>query len=128
MNRTLFLTRILALLVVVAFVAHWRLVPWFLRDPVSVGGLVFLTYLVLSIASCAGLLRRRRWGFYSLHACVLFGTIMLSVSFIPIPLGFLPVRERWIGLAVLNAIVLMAGAFAQHWFRVDTAAVSDSAV
>jgi len=119
LNRGLFLTRALALLVIVAFVAHWRLVPWFLRNPVSVGGLVFLTYLGLSIASCAGLLRFRRWGFYSLYAYVLFGMIMLSIAFIPIPLGFLPVGKGWIGMAVLNAIVLLVGAFAQHWSRVD---------
>jgi len=127
MNRTLFLTRILALLLVVALIAHWGLVPWFLGDPVSVGGFAFLTYLALSVASCVGLLRGRQWGFYSLYACVLFATIMLSVSFIPIPLGFLPLREHWIGVAVLNAVVLIAGAFAQHWSRVDTAALPHSA-
>jgi hypothetical protein len=126
MNRSLFLTRVLALLVVVALIANRR-DAWLLRDPVSLGGLVVLTYLVLSIASCAGLLLRRRWGFYSLYASVLFGTIMLGVSFIPIPLGFLPIRERWIGPAVLNTIVLIAGAFAHHWFRVNAAAQSQSA-
>lgn len=123
MNRTRLLARILALVVVVAFLADWRLVPWFVGDPMSVGGLVFLTYLVLSVAACVGLLRRRRWGFYSFDACVLFGTILLSVPFIPIPLGFLPLGERWIGLTLLNLIVLSAGALGERWLRVDTATV-----
>lgn len=118
----------LALLLVVAWVVSWRLVPWFLGDPLSVGGVVFLTYLTLSIAACAGLVLGRRWGFYSFYAAVLFGTIMLSVSFIPIPLGFLPERERWIGLTAMNLIVLIAGAVAHHWVRVDhSKALSQSA-
>ena len=121
MNRSVFLTRVLALLIVVALIANWR-DAGLLRHPVSLGGLVVLTYLVRSIASCAGLLLGRRRGFYSLDATVLFGTIMLSVSFIPIPLGLLPLRERWIGLAVLNTIVLIAGIFAHHWCRADAAA------
>ena len=119
MNRSVLLRHILALLLVVACVVHWRIVLLFLGDPLSVGGVVCLTYLTLSIAACAGLVLGRRWGFYSFYAAVLFGTIMLSVSFIPIPLGFLPARERWIGLTVVNLIVLIAGALAHHWVRVD---------
>ena len=48
-----------------------------------------------------------------------FGTIMLSVKFVPISLGFLPERERWIGLTVLNLIVLAAGASAHYVSRAE---------
>jgi hypothetical protein len=122
MKRSVFLTRSIALFVTVSLVAHWRLVPWFFQDPLSLGGLVFLIYLGLSVAACAGLLQLRVWGFYSFYASVILGTIMLSLTFIPIPLSFLPVGERWIGLTVLNAIALIAGVVAQRWVRVDASA------
>ena len=122
MKRSVILTRITALLVIVTLVVHWRLVPWFLRDPLSLGGLVFLVYLGLSVAACAGLLQLRAWRFYSFYASVVFGTIMLSIPFIPMPLGILPVPERWFGLTVLNAIVLIIGVVAQRWVSVDASA------
>ena len=119
MTRSGVLRTVLVLLLLSTLVVYWQPVALFVADPLSAGGVVSFIYMALSITACAGLVKGRRWGFYSFYAAVVFGTIMFSVKFIPIPLGFLTAGEGWIGMTVTNIIVLGAGALAHHWWRLD---------
>jgi hypothetical protein len=119
MNRSLWLARALAVLVLITLIAYWGVVRLLAAAPLSVGGLVTLGYLALAIATLSGLLRRRIWGFYALYALLVFGTVTLGISFIPLRLSFVPLRQRWIGLTVLNAVVFALGALGHYWFRRD---------
>jgi hypothetical protein len=96
--------------VVLAFIKHRAVVQLAVAAPLSLGGLVVLGYLALTTASVTGLIRQRAWGFYALYALVVFGTVMLGVSFIPIRLGIMPAPARWVGLTLLNALVLVLAA------------------
>ena len=126
MNRTVWLTRILVLLVLIQLISY-RNVLGLLGAPPLNGGLIALIYLTLTIASMAGLLLRRSWGFYSLYALVVLGTVMLSIKFVPLRLTFLPLTQRWIGLMVLNVAVLIVAALGHYWSRRDAIHVPSSA-
>jgi hypothetical protein len=96
----------------------------FVREPFTLLGLVISPYLALSIASLAGLLLLRPWGFYALYVLIPYSTVMLSVSFVPLPLSVLPLESRWIGLMVLNIAVLFLGAISHYYCRAQTMAHS----
>ena len=115
-SRSLWSIRALVLLVLIQAITYWRVLG-LLAEPFSAGGLVALTYLLLTVASLAGLVLQRRWGFYALYTLVPFATIMLSVRFVPLPLAILPLGQRWIGVVALNVAVLALAVWAHYWFR-----------
>jgi hypothetical protein len=115
----LVLTRVLVVIVLITVLRYWELIPTFVRGPLSTVGFVIVLYLALSIVSVAGLFLRRRWGFYALYALVLYGTMILSLSFVPVPLGFLPLERRWIGMTLLNAAVFVLAALVHRSFRIS---------
>ena len=109
MLQPVHVSRALALLILIAMIRYWELVPMLASDPFTLLGLIILLHLVLSVTSCLGLVLHRGWGFVALYAAVLFGTIILGLSFVPLPLDLLPLERRWIGVALLNGVVLTAG-------------------
>jgi hypothetical protein len=117
---------LLVALVLAAMLAQWRALP-VLAAPFNLGGGVLLVYLGLSIACLAGLMLARTWGFVALYILVPFGTVMLSVSFVPLSFWFLPVSVRWVGLTLVNAAVLVFAGFAHYWMRRDEARPPGSA-
>ena len=127
MTRTVWLTRALAILVLIAGLTYWRVFALLAGAPLSLGGLVVLAYSVLAVGSLAGLWLRRAWGFYALYGLIVYGTIMLGVLFIPVPLGFIPLRERWIAVTALNAAVLVIAGLTHHWSRTDAQGASGGA-
>ena len=107
MHRTQLLTRGLAALVLIALWRNEGLIPILIGDPVSLGGAIIFTYLVLSVASIIGLLIQRSWGFYLLYILVPFSTLMLSVSYVPVLVKLPPADKPWILPLLLNAGVIV---------------------
>jgi hypothetical protein len=114
MNRTQFLTRVLASLVLVALWRNQALVPILVRDPVSLGGVLIFAYLVLSTTCIIGLLAERSWGFYLLYILVPFSTVMLSVSYVPVLVKLPPASNPWIIPLLLNAGVVALAVLVQR--------------
>jgi hypothetical protein len=122
MNRPLFVTRLLTVLILIALLRNGELLPMLVKDPFSLLGLVIFVYLALSIASVVGLLLTRTWGFYLLYILVPFATVMLSVSFVPLWLRFPPADKPWLIPTLWNAAVLGLAALAHHWRRKELTA------
>ncbi|MGH8544835.1 MAG: hypothetical protein ACREX3_14655 [Gammaproteobacteria bacterium] len=127
MTRTVWLTRALVVLVLIQALIYWKALKLIPAGPFTVGGIVALVYLLLTITSFVGLLLIRSWGFYALYALIVFGTVMLSIKFLPVPLTFLPIADRWIGLAMVNLVVFVLTAVAHYWSRRAPAQVAGGA-
>lgn len=108
----------LVLLIVSVVIRYWELLPMVVRQPLSVLGAVILVYLALAATSIAGLLRGRRWGVYACAALVVYGTVMLSLSFFPVPFQVFP---AWVHLTVVNAAVLTLAGLTGWWMRSEVA-------
>lgn len=110
----------LVLLIASVVMRYWELLPMIVREPISLLGAVILVYLALAATSIAGLLRGRRWGVYACFALVVYGTVMLSLSLLPVPVQVSP---AWIGLTVANVVVLALVGLTGWWMRSEAAAV-----
>lgn len=100
---------ILAVVVLSVVARYWELVPMLIRSPTSMLGLVILGYLSLAAASVAGLVLARRWGLYAFGALVVYSTVMLSLSFLPLPRLVSP---AWLELIAVNGLVLVGALMA----------------
>jgi hypothetical protein len=123
MSRTLFVTRLLTVLVLIALLRNGELLPALVRDPFSLLGLVVFLYLALSLLSVIGLLLTQSWGFYLFYILVAFGTVMLSVSFVPLSLRF-PADKPWIVSMLLNATVVGLAILGHQWRREELIAAA----
>jgi hypothetical protein len=127
MARTIWITRTLVLLVLIQALIYWSTLKLIPAGLFTLGGLIAIIWLVLTIGSVVGLLAMRAWGFYALYVLIVVSTIMLSIKFVPVPLTVLPIAQRWIGLAVVNLAVLVLAAVGHYWLRRSPAHLSRGA-
>jgi len=111
MDHALLARRSLVGLLLLDLLTSSELVFALLRNPLTILGLVVFLHLTLLTGSLIGLLLRLPWGFYLVYILVPFSTVLLSISFVPLVPGLLPVEIQWVALTLLNAAVLSLAAF-----------------
>jgi len=106
MNRRT-ISRVLAALLILGLAFNWRLVLWVVRIREPVGLLVGVIWMVLVLATIAGLAQGRRWGAGCLLVLAPFSTIMLSTPLLP---GMHAVGLKGpLALTVWNLVALLGG-------------------
>jgi hypothetical protein len=104
------LAQVVAIVLLGALVANWRLVSLVLNPADATAFLVVAGWVGLLLASAIGLVQGKRWGAYALLALVPYSTILLSTPLIP-AIDQLATMRGWLPLTVVNLVVLMAGGF-----------------
>lgn len=108
--------RVLAVLLAGVLVSKWVLlnIAW-TSAPWSAAGFMALLFVGLTVASAAGLLLLRNWGFFGVYLLAPFSTIFHGIALVPWITSALPTLEQRIwAVGVLNALFLFAAAMA-HW-------------
>jgi hypothetical protein len=115
------ISRGLALLMLLVFVAHWRMVDILVRqlfvNPLGILALLTAGYVVLQVVSIVGLFRGRPWGFYAVYLMIPLTHLLLGIAFVPFVARAFPFPASAVVAAVGNATVLLLTVVAHVRYR-----------
>jgi uncharacterized membrane protein (DUF2068 family) len=110
-SRACLLSRGMAVALAAVLVRHYELYGWLAPSVRASMDLIVIVGLFtgLALLSIVGLWRMRLWGVYSTYALVPFGTLFLSVPFIPFVSDLVPTPYlRIVAVLALNVTFLIA--------------------
>lgn len=109
--------KIVALLIILVVINHWRVMTN-ITLPSHIGWLnyfstVSILFFALNIAAAIGLFTLKRWGFFVSYIAIAFSTFFFATPYIPVITHFIPHPFRYTGMIIIN-LLIMLGVFSLH--------------
>lgn len=103
--------KIIALLIILVVINHWRVMTN-ITLPSHIGWLNYVStlsilFFVLNIVAAIGLFTFKRWSFFVSYLAIAFSTFFFATPYIPVITHFIPHNFRYIGMTIINLLIML---------------------